>query len=292
MRSNDLINFLKKKFKLKTDQELRRALGLSQMTLDNWRKRKSLSARIVGEQIARLASGRLAGAAVIRQLQGHFDASSLSSLAKKVGVTNQAIQNWKNREVVTARQVAGLARSASRAGAVDLQTNAIRPLVEFFRIDKCDSPQKAKFELFSAKENGHAKVEHPYRAGLKRELAKHVGVYVFFDSRGQAIYAGKARRQTLWTELNLAYNRDRGRVQNIMRVRHPENRVKYRTSEEKARQIQEAVVPLHELAAYFSAYQVADSMIEDLEALLVRSFANDLLNIRMEKFTRQRKKQK
>jgi hypothetical protein len=43
-------------------------------------------------------------------------------------------------------------------------------------------------------------------------------------------------------------------------------------------------VPLHELAIYFSAYQVDDEMVDKLEALLVRSFANDLLNVRMEKF--------
>ena len=37
------------------------------------------------------------------------------------------------------------------------------------------------------------------------------------------------------------------------------------------------------MASYFSAYKVDDGMIGDVEALLVRSFANDLLNIRMER---------
>ncbi len=124
----------------------------------------------------------------------------------------------------------------------------------------------------------------PYRIGLKDELSEHHGVYIFFDSRGQAIYTGKARRQTLWKEINLAFNRRRGDVQKMKRVRHPERKQDYRTSDEKARQITEHVVSLHELAAYFSAYRVEDSMIDDLEALLVRSFANDLLNKKMENF--------
>jgi len=116
------------------------------------------------------------------------------------------------------------------------------------------------------------------------ELASSKGIYIFFDSRGQAIYTGKAHRQTLWKEMNLAFNRDRGEVQKIKRVSHPEQKRIYRTSEEKDRQITDHVVPLHDLASYFSAYVVTDGLIGKLEAMLVRSFANDLLNIRMERF--------
>lgn len=60
-------------------------------------------------------------------------------------------------------------------------------------------------------------------------------------------------------------------------------------SDEKARQIIDQQVPLWDLAAYFNAYEVADEMIEDVEALLLRSFANNLLNKRMEQFARHRK---
>jgi len=159
-------------------------------------------------------------------------------------------------------------------------------LVEFIPIAKCRSRGGAKYELFSLKsEHGKA---HDYLTGLKAELTKHHGIYVFFDSRGQAIYAGKARKQSLWREITGAFNRDRGSVQKIRRVRHPSRNQAYRTNDEKARQIGEHEVPLFELAAYFSAYAVADPIIEDLESLLVRSFANDLLNKRMERFGRQR----
>lgn len=212
-------------------------------------------------------------------------------LSDRIGISIPTIQLWKHRKTVTSRQFAEMVQRANLAGASNLQANAICPIVEFFRIDKCSSRGGAGFDVFSEKDrndNDGNPTIHPYRNGLKEELKKHFGVYVFFDSRGQAIYAGKARQQKLWKEINLAFNRDRGEVQRIKRVNHPKRRQAYRTSNEQARQITDNLVSLDEIAAYFSAYQVVDVMIDDLESLLVRSFANDLLNIRMERFTRHR----
>lgn len=227
------------------------------------------------------------GIKIIAAVKKKLRVTTDNALAKRLGMSVPAIQNWKNRPKVTPRQISEMVHRTSKAGASNFQATAIRPLVEFFAIEKCDSAQKAKYEVFSDKEENGSK--HPYREGLKKELLDHHGVYIFFDSRGQAIYAGKAKRQTLWKEINSVYNRERGEIQKIKRVRHPSRRLKYKTSNEKSRQITGSAVSLHELAAYFSAYDVAESMIEDLEALLVRSFANDLLNIRMEKFSVNRK---
>lgn len=209
-----------------------------------------------------------------------------TDLARSLGISIPGIQNWKKRKVVTVRQLAGIVHTARCASAKSFQNSAIRPLVEFFKITRCDSSRGAKYELFNINEPGRS--AHPYRAGLRQELDKFHGVYIFFDSRGQAIYSGKAKRQSLWKEMTAAFNRPRDSVQKIKRVRHPEIRVAYRTSDEKSRQIVEYAVPLHELAAYFSAYHVVDRMIDELESLLVRSFANDLLNIRMERFGKNR----
>ena len=41
---------------------------------------------------------------------------------------------------------------------------------------------------------------------------------------------------------------------------------------------------LADIAAYFSAYEVAPGMIDVIETLLIRAFANDLLNKKMETF--------
>lgn len=82
----------------------------------------------------------------------------------------------------------------------------------------------------------------------------------------------------------MAFNRNRGDVQSIMRVKHPANNVAYTIDREKNRQIRPAVVPLHDMAHYVSAYEVLPGMVGVVEAMLVRSFANDLLNVRMERF--------
>ena len=158
---------------------------------------------------------------------------------------------------------------------------AIRPVVEFFPIQRCRSTHGANFEIFGV---GSKNDKHPYLDGLRDELERHHGVYIFFDSRGQAIYAGKARKQRLWKEIKNAFNRQRGDVQTIKRVKHPSRKQPYKTTAEKARQIVDHAVPLHELAAYISAYRVVDGMVNSVEAMLVRSFANDLLNVRMEQF--------
>jgi hypothetical protein len=212
------------------------------------------------------------------------------AVANRLGITEQAIHNWKNRRSVTTRQLVGLVQNALVAGADNLQKNAIFPIVEFFPISKCESKQGAKYELFTARlENGN---KHPYLLGLQDELKLHHGVYIFFDSRGQAIYAGKARLQNLWKEMNLAFNRERGDVQSVKRVKHPSIKIGYLTSDEKSRQIRDTEVPLHDIATYFSAYRVADILINKIEAMLVRSFANDLLNKKMEQFFPKKKSKK
>lgn len=230
----------------------------------------------------------MTGLQVIDALKKKFRTATDAALAEKLGMTTQGIQIWKKRRRPTAANIARLTHCAQNAGAKLLQASAIRPLVEFFPISKSLVRERSdNFQVFSHLEKGQI---HPYRKGLKDELSEHQGVYIFFDSRGQAIYAGRTSKQSLWKEINLVFNRDRDTVQKIKRVSHPNRKTIYRTSDEKTRQIQDVVVRLHELAAYFSAYHVADSMIGDLEALLVRSFANDLLNIRMEQFSRQRRK--
>ena len=226
----------------------------------------------------------MTGNSIISTLKKKFRVNTDRDLANRIGITIQGIQVWKNRQTITERQLSELLHKATVAGEKNMQAKAIRPLVEFFPIVKTPSKQGASWVLFAGDGN------HLYFEGLRKELDSSRGIYIFFDSRGQAIYTGKARKQSLWKEMNLAYNRERGEIQKIKRVNHPKRNQAYQTSEEKTRQITDYPVPLHELAHYFSAYHVADGMIAELEAMLVRSFANDLLNKRMERFRQQRTK--
>lgn len=126
-----------------------------------------------------------------------------------------------------------------------------------------------------------------YARGLRTELEESFGIYIFYDSRGQALYVGKARQQSIWKEINLAFNRKRD-VQSIALVHHPERNQEFKPGYEKLRQPKDTQLELYDLAYYFSAYHVDDGMIDDLEALMVRGFANNLLNVRMETFAHSR----
>lgn len=282
MNGARLIRALKRRLRSQSNRDLQRVLGISHMALRNW-ERRSVTPDMIAALFARMSKDRLSGPMMVGELLRQFDADTLSDLRRTLDVSGQALRNWRGRRAFTARQAVGLAKISYRAGERGLRQKVIRPIVEFFPIVRARSG--SRYSLFSpVDERGRP---HPYLQGLKDELRAQHGIYVFFDSRGQAIYAGKARRQDLWKEMNLAFNRQRD-VQKIRRVRHPSRRQQYRTSDEKSRQIREKSVPLQVLAHYFSAYQVDGELIEEMESLLVRSFANDLLNKRMERFGHQR----
>lgn len=218
--------------------------------------------------------------AVRESLKRSGESATDRAVADRLGVTVTTLANWKARDEVKPSQIARLLRSVEKATEKRTHSAVIRPIVEFFEIEKDWSSRGATLEIFSAGSGGDA---HPYLAGLKQELRSHHGVYMFYDSRGRALYAGQARYQTLWKEINAAFNRERD-VQKIRRVNHPTQRQDFRTYDEMRRQIRSTNVRLCDLAAYVSAWTVVDGMICDLEALLIRAFPNDLLNTKMENF--------
>jgi DNA-binding XRE family transcriptional regulator len=222
---------------------------------------------------------------LIKALSKKLGTKSQAELARALGVTTTTLNNWEKRdEDLSASQVAAALAKSRTAAVRKSQLETIQPIVELFPINRCRSNRDARWNVFDA---GSSAVL--YVRGLKAALEQSVGIYIFYDSRGQALYVGKAREQTLWKEINLAFNRTR-EVQKITLVRHPDRNQLFQPGYEKLRQPTETRLELFDLASYFSAYQVADGMIDDLEALLVRSFANNLLNVRMETFTHSRRR--
>jgi hypothetical protein len=204
-----------------------------------------------------------------------------SALAKELGVTQPALVNYRGK-AVTARQVVNLMEKFARAAEDRLVEETLVPLVEFFPLQPIQTDSGKSWRIFSQVDGSGG--AHPYLKGLQERLAASHGIYIFHDSRGRAIYAGKAQRLSLWDEMNNAFNRNRGEVQSIKRTQHPKSHVQYKGPEEKKRQIFRMDVALHDIAHYMTAYQVPARLIGKFEALIVRSFANDLLNVRMEKF--------
>lgn len=204
-----------------------------------------------------------------------------SILAKEIGVTLPALVNYRKKRI-TAKQVVNLMEKHAKRAERHLISESITPIIEFYPLDPIETKKGKSVQIFPVTDaNDNA---HPYYKGLKKRLDCSFGIYVFHDSRGRAIYAGKAQKQSLWKEINNAFNRDRGEIQNIKRVKHPTNKVQYREPDEITRRIAKDAVALSDIAAYASAYEVPYGLIGKFEALIIRTFANDLLNVRMENF--------
>lgn len=217
---------------------------------------------------------------LIPELKRRHNLSSDKEVASYLGMTEVNLFNWRKQQTpLTARQIANAIAGASKAAIKKSQNNMIRPIVEFFPVTSVESRGGATFELFPA-----GKEDNPLHRGLREKLGQSNGIYIFYDTRGRAIYAGKAKRQNLWSEMKSAFNRERD-TQTVYRVKHPERRQKFVPAHEHSRQQTRTQLQLNKLAAYFSAFEIDPEMIDDLEALIVRAFANDLLNAHMEKFS-------
>ena len=161
----------------------------------------------------------------------------------------------------------------------------IQPVVEFFPLEPTLSKGGVNLELFPTSSRAH-RYNRELRKALDSPTAR--GIYVFYGTRGRALYVGKATRQSLWRESCSALNRPR-RTQQVLLVNHPRGpSVSFVPPEERARQIKKTHTELSKLASYISAYNVDQKHISDIEALLIRAFANDLLNSQMAKFKQQR----
>lgn len=217
--------------------------------------------------------------AFAKQVRSRRGITNLSDadLARELGISVTMLRAYRDKEL-TITQAATLIEKHGRAAERRLTDTAIVPIVEFLELDATWTVQGKTCNLFSPKDEEAGK-ESRYLTGLRKRLTEAHGIYIFHDSRGRAIYAGKAVEQSLWKEMNNAFNRDRGEVQNIKRAYHPVSRGTFGGGQVK---IKKQAVALHHIASYVSAYEVPDGLIGKFEALIVRSFANDLLNVRME----------
>jgi hypothetical protein len=221
---------------------------------------------------------------LINALSKKLGTTSQGELAGVLGVTVGTLINWKNRdEDLSPMQVAAALAKSQSAAVRRAQIETIQPIVELYPINRFSSTGGANWEVIQGDKNANL-----YAQGLKAALKKSYGIYIFYDSRGQALYVGKAREQTIWKEMNHAFNRSRGEVQSIKLTRHPNRNQEFKPGYEKLRQPKDTQLELYDLSHYFSAYHVDDGMIEDLEALMVRGFANSLLNVKMETFAHTR----
>lgn len=218
---------------------------------------------------------------LLEALKKNLKTRSQKELAAALGVTQATLINWKahNRNLSPSQIASAIAKSR-RAAVRTSQRSTIQPIVEFYEIQWRDSAQGVNCEVFDGGPR-----DKLYAQGLRKALETNRGIYIFYDSQGQALYVGKTngQTQTLWKEMNLAFNRPR-EVQKIKLVRHPDRNQEFKPGYAKLRQPVSTQLELCDMAFYFSAYKIDDGMIEELEALMIRAFANNLLNIKMETF--------
>lgn len=189
-----------------------------------------------------------------------------------------------SKQDLTPVNIAGFIEGARK----NARETAVRTVVEFFPIAQCKSSHDKNFELFNVGSKKDA--SHPYLTGLRNELEQTKGVYVFFDGIGRILYVGRTKGK-FWDEMNLVFNRNFSK-QEIFHVSHPKSRKTYKSSNEMSRSIKpmKIRVKLHELAFYFSAYEVHEDMIGVIEALLIRVSANHSFNKKMENIQKKKKK--
>jgi len=214
------------------------------------------------------------GKELIDELKKQFGIKTDSELKKATGLSIPTINNWKsNPAKLTPLQIGNLIKKARRKERKDIISTIASPIVEYYEVKVSESRQGAKDEIISSVSSKGK--------SLKKELENSQGIYVFYNSQCKVIYLGKAKKQSLWKEMNLAFNRERD-SQFVWRVQHPDVGQTFVPAFKKPRKLQKTYVFLSEIAAYFSAYVVAPDLIDNIEALMIRCFANDLTNTRME----------
>jgi hypothetical protein len=215
-----------------------------------------------------------------RKFKDEYEIGGDKAIAMRLGISAQTLRNWQNtRGELEPFQITNALLKAEGNAVENAQYQTIRAIVEFYEIECVDSKGGSTCELLPRASEGTS-----MQNSVREELQGRNGLYLFYDSRGRALYVGKARRQSLWKEMNLAFNRSREEVQSIKLVQHPSRGQSFKPGYKHARQPAWRSLKPYDLASYFSAYWVVDGMIDDLEALIVRGFANDLLNIKMERF--------
>lgn len=217
------------------------------------------------------------GADVLNALRKRLRTTDDRKLADFLGVTRMTIYNWTNKKArFTGSKVASALMKVAKESRKSAFKETIRPIIEMYALDSV--PQ--------AKGDGRVmwdKAAGRYGAELRARLEAANGVYIFYDSSGRALYVGKAKSTKLWGEMNNAFNRERD-VQTVKLTRHPVREKAFVPGDEQHRQIHPTQLMLADMARYVSVYAVAPEMINEVEALLVRAFPNNVLNVRMENF--------
>jgi hypothetical protein len=219
------------------------------------------------------------GADFVEKLMQQFECDTETQLAEVLGQKQPTINNWKRREKITATVAAKAMRRLADRVEVEAEelrdqlrarqvAHSISALVEYAPIAVWHRPGNQNAQIKAA--DGYAHLD------IRKTLEDRRGIYIFYSSMCSPIYVGKANKTELWGECNDAFNRHlKG---DLSRVNYPDVTQKTRTQPKLGRH----TAKVYEVASYVSAYEVDKVLVDKVEALMIRSFINQLANVKIE----------
>lgn len=201
------------------------------------------------------------GSLLVPALRKKFRCRNNNQLTKFLGYSQPQIGNIENRTSNTVTNISQIAYKAYKCGE---STAVIKPIVEFYAIEKGTRRKNSlTFSFLSDKSED-----------IKNLLDTSYGIYIFFDSGGKPIYVGKAVNQTIAKRAKQSYNA------NLYRQIFKSKRIR-RTAHVRPSW---TYVRVHDVADFFSAYKIKSDSIGHIEALLTRCMINTTWNRRVEGF--------
>jgi hypothetical protein len=266
-----LIKFLHGKFGTKNNHNLSKCIGCTSVTLNSWENRGITEKGLAGLIYSLSKREYIRGSHLIEALRKGYRVKNNSRLEEKLGITYQTINKYEDQKI-TAKIIFDIVKKTS----LKFNKTSIKPILEFYPLNRELSRNGAMYEVLNVKITRNKTIQ----SILKRTK----GVYIFYNSQGQAIYVGKALKQYLWSEIKSAFNRKREN-QTIYRTNYPESGNSFtEVYKDKNRKIRKHNLKLHDLATYLSVYEVESSLISPFEAALIRIFPNQIMNSRVEAF--------
>lgn len=220
---------------------------------------------------------QFSGADFVEKLKEQFDCNTDTALGTTLQVNN--IANWKQRTEFSPKWMARIIKSAVDVNCEHVITeqfknidkeisNSIKTIIEYIPIRPLHQSGQKRVIIKTQDGYGHLK--------LRDQIEDKYGIYIFYNSSCCPVYVGKAKDTELWTESNSAYGRVyKGHVYGVnYKMGHQKQLNTYSLSKRE--------VKMYELVSYYSSYEVHKGLIDKVEALLIRSFINDLSNVRVE----------
>ena len=190
----------------------------------------------------------------VEKLMDRINVSNVAQLARRIGYAQPSLSKMKRgSQGLSVAKILNMVHNAY----MQAPAFAIEPIVEYRPIKKSGKGQPYVLDA-----KGGPKKDREAVAALKGA----VGIYVFYNASGEALYVGKTAKMDLWTRLNQSYRND------------TDARGKMKLASEGKKVNPKKELTLLDLAAYFSAYKVAPSFVHNAEAFLIRVFANTLKN--------------